>query len=241
MQESAQIAKDEPAYFYDATTGQRYEYLVEENGEEFETAHNFCSNFNSDELYLDWVRSWHIKSRSDGEADERYSDATATFWDNCIEKVENFEMQGDWKSKVPADEKIEAMHNLLAVAIATNPAKNKVRSGIVSDEQTIITEAFFNGIKSENTCQQKHILTNSNRQEWRKKYQRILAKRTKPEKIGGLRRKPNIIFVPQDEAIGKLYDEMFIAQDGFNQGIIPLRFKTTVIQSIFDSRLDEKK
>ena len=228
-------------YFYDATASQRYEYVVEENGEEFETAHLYSPKFNSDELYLDWIKSWNISTKSDSEADQKYEESTSAFWDNCIEKVENFETEGDWKSRISAGEKLQGMVNLLAVAVKVNPAKGKLRTGAVSETQTVITEAYWNGIAAENTCQQKHVITNKDREEYRKKYNRIQTKRFKQEKVGGLRRTANVIFIPQNEAIGNLYDEMMIEAEGFVDNKIPLRFKTTVIHHLFESKLDEKK
>lgn len=228
-------------YFYDATVAQRFEYVVEENGEEFETAHVYSPKFNDDEIYLDWTKGWDIRTNSKGEADETYEKATVNFWDKVIEKVENFDGGEDWKTKIPAEEKLEGISNLLAVAVATNQATGKVRTGAISETQTIITESYFNGIKPENVVKQKHVLTNLNRDEWKKKYNRIQSKRFKQEKVGGLRREPKILYIPQNEAIGGLYDEMMIETDGFVDKNIPLRFKTTVIHHIFDSKLDEKK
>ena len=74
---------------------------------------------------------------------------------------------------------------------------------------------------------------------------RIQSKRFKEEKVGGsLKRKKSIRYVPQDEAIGQLYDEIAISVEGFPRPDpmdVPLRFKTAVIHEMFASRLDPKK
>ena len=51
---------------------------------------------------------------------------------------------------------------------------------------------------------------------WQKKYHRILQKRFKTEVTKGLRRQPKVEYVPQDENLAKLYDEMFVSSEGFS-------------------------
>ena len=237
--EQLAVSSEQKEFFYDATVGQRYEYTVQENSEEFETAHVYNEKINDDTEYLKWVQSWEIKTRSDSEVDDKYSASTQKFWDLITETVENFNLEGDWKNRISAEEKLEGVANVLAVAIAVDNTK-KVRGEDVSEHETVLTETYWNGIKDDDVRQQKHILTNKNREEFTKKYHRIQAKRFKQEKIGGLRRQPKMQFVPQHEAIAKLYDEMMIEAKGFVNDIIPIRFKTMVIHHVFGAKLEKK-
>jgi hypothetical protein len=221
---------------YNANANQRYEYEVTQNGERFDTAHLFKPI--SDERYLQWMKSWDIKSTSDGEADEKYSEATSQLWDDLIIEVENIDLVENWKELIPLDEKLEAIANYLAVAISEKGEKNAGKRSLApSETELVITEAYFN----QKVTSQKHFIKTANREEFRKKYHRIQQKRFKQEKIGGLRRQPKITVVPQDEKIGQLYDEMISSYEGFEENINPLRFKTTVIHSLFGSVLDAKK
>lgn len=244
MNESAQIEETETketapaAALYRTEASQTFEYIVEQNSEEFETAHVFRGF--TDQEYLAWIAGWDVKVKADGEADQKYSEATCKFWDAICESVKNIDCsESDWKAYIPASEKLESIGNLLAVAIRTETASGVRKLG-ASDTQKVLTEAYFSGMKPENVVVQTHVLTLLNREEFRKKYNRIQRKRFKQEKIGGLRKQPSVVVVPQDEAVGQLYDEMCLETTGF-EGAVPLRFKTTVIDHIFDSALNEKK
>ena len=61
----------------------------------------------------------------------------------------------------------------------------------------------------------------------------------------GLRRKPRVEYIPQDEKLGELYDEMAIETTGFHRTgtspDVPLRFKVLVVNYIFAPTLDQKK
>jgi hypothetical protein len=134
----------------------------------------------------------------------------------------------------------------LAVALSDadrskQPAKRRLDGGHGSPGTTVvITEAYFNG----EVVQQQHFLRPTT-DELTKKYARIQAKRFKQEKVGGLRRKPKVEYVPQDARIGELYDEMSIEMTGFTRTgtfpDVPLRFKTFVIHHIFGETVAEKK
>jgi hypothetical protein len=113
----------------------------------------------------------------------------------------------------PAGEKIEAINAFLAVAIADDIQKQPRKTHVSVENKTIKvpTETFFNG----EIATQIHELRPTSL-ELEKKYSRIQGKRFKQEKIGGLRnRKAKIEFIPQDDKIGELYDEMFVSADGF--------------------------
>ena len=129
----------------------------------------------------------------------------------------------------------------MAVAIVEPEGRKggKLRLGELQAEQTIVTEVWFNG----QVVQQQHVLKPKTL-EWEKKFERIQKKRFREEKIKGLhRRKPTIEFIPQDDKIGELYDEMVIDALGFAAtapGRVPLRFKTLVINYVFAPKLDQK-
>jgi hypothetical protein len=130
------------------------------------------------------------------------------------------------------------MNDFLAVAIGDDIHENKGQRRIGQNATVKVpTECFFNGEIATQIHEMRQVSL-----ELEKKYSRIQGKRFKKEQIGGLRnRKAKIEFIPQDDKIGELYDEMFISQTGFAQGKIPLRFKTTVIHHLFAEKLDQKK
>jgi hypothetical protein len=147
----------------------------------------------------------------------------------------------DWKSLVDYSEKRDSLTDFLAVAVVEpDVADTGKRKLWQMTTEVITTEAFFNG----NPIQQTHTLKkkpeNGDGGEWQKKYDWIQARRFRQEPTKGLRRSPKVEYVPQDEALGRLYDEMFVSQTGFKDGIIPLRFKTTDLHYKFGSKLDEK-
>lgn len=231
---------EKPAEQFDASASQRFEYTVSEGGSRYKTAYKFSAF--DDERYLRWKKAVKIKG-DDKEIEENTRQEGAKFWDDIIIEVENIAVPDgeDFRKLIPVSEKIESLNNLLAVAIYEGETETGVRQLGVQTELRVVTECFWNG--QETILRQIHTLrgTPDELEEFAKKYARIQAKRFKEEITKGLRRKPKIEFVPQDEAIGKLYDEMFVKQEGFADGIIPLRFKTYVIHSIFSDKLNEKK
>lgn len=223
---------------YDAKATQRQEFEVTENGAKYDTAHVYQPL--DDPRYLEFVKSFKLKG--DGkEINENETEAYTTLWDDLCTEVENFDAEGEenWKSLIDSSEKTESLINFLAVAVVEPETKSdgKRRAAAITTE-TIITEAFFN---YPNTCQQTHVLKKKT-DDWKKKYDHIKRKQWRQEATKGLRREPKIEYVPQNEAFGALYDEMFISSEGFKDNVTPLRFKTTVIHHIFGgSKLDEKK
>jgi hypothetical protein len=140
---------------------------------------------------------------------------------------------------IPASEKIEGINSFPCRRDRRGYSRSRDDRRSVPTQRHIKvrTETFFNG----DIATQSHELRPTSL-ELEKKYSRIQAKRFKQEKIGGLRKKKaKIEFLPQDDRIGELYDEMFVSSTGFANGKIPLRFKTTVIHHLFAETLDQKK
>jgi hypothetical protein len=230
----------EPAgVIYDAAAFNRFEYEVRhDDGLKYDTAHVYKPL--SDERYLQWIREFKVKGNED-DVSEESREASVRLWDDLIVEVENIEYPegADWKSLIDSQQKIESLNEFLAVAIVDDDSKatGKIKLGAENATQTFTTEAYFNG----EILRQKHVLKKKSF-EHEKQYSRIQGKRFKQEPIKGLsKRKPKIEYVPQDERIGGLYDELFVSGEGFADGKIPLRFKTTVVHSIFESELDAKK
>ena len=221
---------------YDAKANQRYEFEVSENGEKFDTAHIIKPL--TEERYLEYLKSVKVE---DGEAEtvENVKQKSAELWDDLITEVEDFELKESetLQTAVAVDEKIEVVSNFLAVAIVKTEKKaNRKRSSNQKEELAITSEAYFNGLP----VQQSHKLK-ARSDEWQVKFDRIQRKRFKKEITEGLRREPKIEYVPQDEKIGELYDEMLIESTGFENNETPLRFKTAVIYEVFKSKFNSEK
>ncbi len=241
MLSQTQAATDKTeAAFYDANAEQRHELTAIADGEKYQTAHRIKPI--EDERYLAYLKAVDIKG-DDEDVDSHEKESGAAFWDDLIIEVENveFEEGSDWKALIDADEKNEALNLFLAVAIIEPETVSNGKRKLTSNaSQTIRTEAYFNGVP----IQQTHKLQ-AKTPELIRKYDRIQRNRFKQEPTKGLRRKPKMIYVPQDRNIAALYDEMFIEQTGFANGIIPCRFKTSVIHYCFapkvESKVDAKK
>jgi hypothetical protein len=222
---------------YDADARNRFAFSVREGMEKYDTAHIFEPL--SDPRYMQWQREFKIKGNED-DVSEEAREASVKLWDDQIFQVENIDYPDgeDWKALISPAEKIEAINAYLAVAIGDDIHENKGQRRIGQTATVKIpTEAFFNGDIATQIHEMRPVSL-----ELEKKYSRIQAKRFKQEKVGGLRnRKAKIEFIPQDDKLGELYDEMFVGQEGFVNGVIPLRFKTTVIHHLFGEKLDQKK
>jgi hypothetical protein len=234
------VAKKEekPAPIYDADARNRFAFTVREGMEKYDTAHTFEPM--SDERYVQWQREFKIKGNED-DVSEQAREASVKLWDDQIVQVENitFPDGTDFRQWISSGEKIEAINAFLAVAIADDVREAAEGRAFGAENKTIKvpTETFFNGEIATQLHEMRPVSL-----ELEKKYSRIQGKRFKQEKIGGLRnRKAKIEFIPQDDKIGELYDEMFVSQTGFAQGKVPLRFKTTVIHHLFAEKLDQKK
>lgn len=233
---AATKAAEPPAPVYDADARNRFPFNVREGVKLYETAHVFEPL--SDERYMQWLREFKMRGNED-MLDEESREATCRLWDELIFEVEKFKVpEGkDLRELILPAEKIEAISAFMAVAIGADIEKtDSVRTFNENATQTVVTEAYFNG----EIAVQTHVLKQAGL-EWQKKYSRISAKRFKQEKTGGLRRQPKVEYVPQDHKFGELYDEMFVSQEGFVGGKIPLRFKTVVIEHLFGERLSRKK
>lgn len=226
----------QPPVIFDADARNRFEFDVREGVKQYETAHVF--NPLSDERYMQWFREFKISGNEDNVQEEG-REASARLWDDLIHEVENIKVPDgeDFQTLIPSPEKLEAITQFLNVAIGEDIVKVEgVRELGVAATQTVLTECFFNGQVAVQSHELKPVTF-----ELQKKYSRIEAKRFKQEKIGGLRKRQNVEFVPQDDKIGELYDDMFVSAEGFAGGKIPLRFKTTVIHHLFAERLAQKK
>lgn len=242
MSETARTEKQ--PLVYDADARARFEFEVSENGQKFDTAHIFDPL--SDERYLIWIEDFKVSVVGE-KVSEETRQATLDLWNDLIAEVENIEVEDgqSWKGLIDEQERLDAVNDFLAVAIADNDDEPKAtgkRKLSPDQTQVIYTECYvFNTeTKKMAVARQTHVLP-KNRSEWQKRYERIQAKRFKTEQTRGLRRKPKVEFVPQDAAVGELYDEMKIKEPEGFASRVPLRFKTTVIHHIFESSLSQKK
>lgn len=228
--------RKEPAA-YDAAAKNRFEFDVREGVKSYETAHVF--NTLEDERFMQWLREFHLKGNED-DVNEESREASVRLWDDLIAVVEKIQYPDgeDFRKLIPASEKIEALNAYLSVAIGSDieRVEGDRQLGDPNSMQTVVTECYFNG----EIATQKHELRPVTL-EMQKKYSRIQQKRFKQEKIGGLRRKAKMEYVPQDDRIGELYDEMMVFTTGFVGDKIPLRFKVLVIDHLFAEKLDQKK
>ncbi len=230
----SQPTSGSPKAIYDAEAKNRFEYEVEGGAE---IAHVFGPL--SDERYMQWNRDFKLRGSDENNVNEESREASVKLYDDIIVEVENIDYPegADWKALLDSKYKIEALNDLLAVAIF-EPEKGdgtKLKLGTENDTQTITTECWFNG----EAVQQTHTLKKRSF-ELEKKYDRIQAKRAKVEQTRGLSRKPKVEYIPQDDKIGAMYDEMLVSATGFANDTIPLRFKVKVIHEIFGTKSKAK-
>lgn len=217
---------------YDAEAKNRLEFKFPSGGSEYDVAFIFLPV--SDDRYLTWLRDF--KLQGDGERmDEETMASTCTLFDDICESMENVEFDGDdWKALVPIRQKIDATNNLLAVAAFDPESKGDGPLKLTAQTtRVVLTEAYFNG----SIVQQKHILKEETI-EWKKKYSRVQAKRFRREITRGLSRQAKVEYVPQHTKLAELYDEMLVSNEGFAGNVVPLRFKTNVIEHIFESEYE---
>lgn len=222
--------------FYDAEARNRFEYEVEGGAE---IAHVFGPL--TDERYMQWNREFKVRGTED-DIKEEAREASVRLYDDIIVAVENIDYPegADWRALLDSKYKIEALNDLLAVAIveAEKGESTKLKLGSVDDTQTVVTEAWFNG----EAVQQTHTL-HKRSFELEKRFDRIQAKRSKTEQTRGLRRKAKVEYVPQDDKLGLLYDDMCVSVSGFTltgENAIPLRFKVLVMTYVFGTKSKAK-
>lgn len=239
QQEAAEV---KPVVLYDVSARNKF---VFGSGDEPDPETDFVFIFGpvTDERYVQFRNSMNVHGRQD-ELKENVRKAAEELWNDTVVAIENVDYPegADWKELVESDHKVASMNNVLAVAAFTK-LRGKLKLGEASPEIVITTEAYFNG---EITEQQHHLVKKS--EELMKRFDRINKKTLKQEKIQGLKKlKPSFRFIPQDEAFGELYDAMFISVEGFQApasttacDIVPLRFKTSVINEVFSSQISQK-
>jgi len=221
---------------YDATVTQRFPFSVREDGELIETAHIFKPI--DDAKHLNYLREL-VKIRDGERNDKTLNELTADFWRDLIESIENLETEPgtDFRDVPDAEEEIAPLTVSYLTVIVKQPtiAQKRKRSPIKTKNQTVTTQAYFNG----EVCEQKHILA-AKSDEWRKKYNRISRSQYVEDKNGTGDAK--LKFVPAYEEKLALYDEMFIEATGFAADTIPARFKLAAIDAAFEtSVVDAKK
>lgn len=225
------------AVVYDAAAKNRFEFDVREGVKSYETAHVFKPL--TDERYIQWLREFHLSGNED-DVNEESREASVRLWDELIAAVEKIDYPegDDFRTLIPASEKIEALNAYLSVAIGADIERvaGSRQLGNPKATQTVLTECFFNGEIAIQSHELKPITL-----ELQKKFHRIQRKRFKQERVGGLRRKARMEYVPQDDRLGELYDEMMVSATGFVGDQIPLRFKALVIDHLFAEKLDQKK
>lgn len=220
---------------YDSNAQNRFTGTVLENGVSYETAHIFKPL--TDERYLQWIGEFNVSGSDEDSISEETDEASCRLWDDLIHQVENVEYDDvEWKNLIDYREKFSFLRELLAVSIVEPEKTGRVRRlGAAGETQIIKTEAWVNN----DVSVQEHEMP-VQVFEYQKKYARIQAKRFKKEITTGLRRKQKIEFVPQDAAIGRLYDEMVVSNKNF-VGSVPLRFKVRVVDHLFAEKVNEKK
>lgn len=229
--------KTESTDLYNAEANNRFSYKVFDGDAEIDTAciYGPCT----DTRYLQWLREFKLKGNVD-DMDEESMEATCRLFDDLAIEMENVEFDGeDWRALVPINEKIDGVNNLLAVSVFRPEKQGEGKRRLTATPtETYHTEAYFNG----KILRQTHVLK-AQSIEWKKKYAQIQSKRFKKEITRGLRRQPKVEFIPQDERLGQLYQDMKVSATGFERDIIPLRFQTAIIQHIFEAELqpEEKK
>lgn len=233
MSETTQMQEEK---VFDPAAENRFEYSVTEDGQRYDVAHVFDAV--SDERYLQYLNEFKISGDED-DVKEEGREASVRLWDELISRVDGikYDDDTDWRSFFPANEKIQGVADLLAVAIddgSDAPASGPRTIG-PKIEQTVITECMSNG----DVLRQKHVLRVPTF-ELEKKYARIAGKRFKREQTRGFRKKTTVTYIPQDKAFGELYDEMAISTYGFVGNVVPLRFKTAVMHYVFASKLEPK-
>ena len=249
MQESAQLQTEKiegnalinidqgnsDKVIYDTEAENRFEFEAKgADGNLYDTAHRFKPL--SDDRYWQFIREFKVEQKGD-EIEEDVRGAYISLWHDLIIEVENIEVKDgeDWKDLILDDEKIGAGEFLLTVVIYEGEKKTGARKLAKDASITVETEAYFNG----EVARQKHLLREKTI-EHQKKYSRIIDRRLQTERTRGLKRKPKVEFHPQNQAIGRLYDEMILSTEGF-EGEVPLRFKETVINHIFEAGLKQKR
>lgn len=245
--QAAEKQPETPSAIYDASARNRFPYSVRSGGTKYDVAHVFGPL--SDERYMQWNRDLKVRGNAD-EIEENSREASVALWDDLIVEVEGVEYDAgtDWKQFIPSSEKLEAVNDFLAVAIVDDEEQSspgKLRLGDRDEKRPLIvtTEAWFNG----EVVRQRHDVQPRSF-ESEKKYERIQAKRIRQEPVKGLnKRKPKIEYIPQDESLGKLYDDMCLGVIGFlgvakdvDVYMIPLRFKVVVIHHVFAPTLDPR-
>lgn len=227
---------------YDADANNRFDLTVRHtDGNSYDTAHIYGPL--TDERYVKWLNEFHIKGNED-DVSEEAREASVRLWDDTVVSIADGDGQisdaGKFRDLIGSGEKVESLNKFLAVAIGdSDVSKKKTRfsaENAPATEMCVVTEAWSNN----EVVEQRHFLTPKTL-ELQKKYARIQGKRFKQEKIGGLRRKAKIEYVPQDAKIGEIYDEMLISTAGFANDNVPLRFKTFVVHYVFDDTVTEKK
>ena len=240
----ADTAEQTEVKYYDAGKDQRFEFVVTEGNAKYDTAHVFGPI--GDERWMQFLRDQKV--RGNGEKIESNEvEAIDGLWNDLIRSVENIDTDGRALHEViDYAEKKDALETYIAVA-AFDPetaASGPRRPGMVQ-ARTVITEAYQDGA----VLQQFHTLRKKTLEDI-KRYESILRRRLKQENVRGLRRSAEITFVPQDDKLAKLYDDMKIEVKGFavpynfqDNGTdgIPMRFKVAVVHHVFASDLDEKK
>lgn len=225
---------------YDARANQRFAFEITEGGEKFRTAHIFKPL--TDERYIKFLKDTKIRGEKD-KLEQEVNAAQISLWRDLIDSIENVDVavDTDFRDLVDADvEMIPAINAFLPVSIwepdTTSDGKRTLGGNLV-----VTTEALFSG----QLVYQKHTLKRKT-DEFAKMYDRLVDNEYRREKIGGLRREVAMEYHPQAKARGELYDKMFVSVEGFagsKATDVPLRFKTVVINSIFQAALvlDPKK
>ena len=221
---------------YDAAAKNRFEFEIEQGGEKYDIAQVFKPL--TDERYMKWLRDLNVSSKGD-EVSENSRQATADLWDELIAGIENVDYPegADFRDLIESSDKVRALNEFLAVAVVEpeSDGTKKLRLGEKATEQTVRTECWFDG----EVLTQTHVLA-AKTFELEKEYDRIQQKTSRTERTRGLRGKPKVEYVPQDDRLGQLYDKMLVRSEGFAAGIVPLRFKTLVIGYVFAPSLRAK-
>lgn len=155
--------------------------------------------------------------------------------DELISALEGIEdLPEDWKDLVAPEDKVSIVKR--AINFIIDDEENEGISFKNLLKIVVPTASYFNNIVSQqtHTLRRKTIDDSS-------AYAYIASKSYNPKKATKFGQKDYVEIVPQDEAKGRLYDEMLESVDGFVNNKVPLRVKVLVIDHVFKSTIGTGK
>lgn len=223
---------------YDARARNTFTFEVHGLDETVEIGHVFGPL--DDPRYVEYLNGLKIHgTRNDVRG--RSEEEACRLWDDLVVDTVNitYPEGTDWRSLIDLQDKIRSLNEFLVVSVFRQPrvSGGALQLGDGSDSDTYVTECYFNG----RIVRQEHVMPRAGF-ELQKKYDRIRRREVRQVEVRGLmkRNDPEMRYEPQDEQMGALYDEMVISTTGFAGGVVPLRFKTAVVNAMFAAKVESK-